>query len=673
MYIIGQRKIYEEKVKMLTDCRHSRNAKVYPPDAFRVRWNKGFWQERFNLCADVTIPHIFRKFEDEDSMFHVVENFRIAAGIHDGPHQGTPYGDGDLYKLLEAAVMVWNCRRDAGLLEKINGYIDLIGKAQQKDGYLSTKQIVGEREQNGVVRMGDIEDFEVYNFGHLFTAACVYSRITGSDRFLKIAENAAGYLEGMYRKAQQTGDVQTAVCPSHYMGLVELYRTTGKQKYLELAELALALRDQVKGGTYDNQDRLPLKQHDKIAGHGVRSTYLYAGAADVYAENGDEELKQMLDRVWKNCETQKVYVTGGCGALYLWVHPYGLFDGVDRVNQAFGYEYQLPNITAYNETCATLENIFWNYRMFLSDPKAKYFDVIERGMFNVTLASVSLDGDKYFYENMLRREDNLDYELRWPLTRSEELSCYCCPPNMARTIVQASEYAYLLSEDSVWTGLYGASEAELELEGGTSFRLVQETKYPWEGTFVFRFEEVKQNKPFYLQLRIPGWVKEGIVLAGGKKYALTRENANTYLEILVEDAKNMEISADFYMQPRLTVAHSKVEEDENHVAVEMGPLVYCMEFPDCADNLDDVLLPVSSVFEQKDINIKGHFIKGLETEGVVACKTHNNVDLLYQELEVEGYGRTKIRLIPYFAWDNRGFGKMRIWIPAFWGNINQLS
>ena len=308
---------------MLTDTTRSPYAKVHALDGMKVKWTGGLWKERFDTCANSTVPQLKHMFDSKD-ISHVVENFKICAGDAEGDFDGTVFGDGDFYKWMESAIYTAYQTDNQLLKKEIENYIDLIGRAQQPDGYLSTKQIIGERTGNGVSRMGDINDFEVYNFGHMFTAACVHKRITGKDNFLAIAAKTADYLEHLYEEAERTGEVQTAVCPSHYMGLVEMYRTTGDKRYLKLARQAIALRDSVKNGMDDNQDKIPLKQHEKILGHAVRANYLYAGVADLCLEEEDPDYMEVLHKVWRSLVDKKLYITGGCGALYNGASPYGL-------------------------------------------------------------------------------------------------------------------------------------------------------------------------------------------------------------------------------------------------------------------------------------------------------------------------------------------------------------
>lgn len=648
---------------MLTDTRKSPYAKVSPVDGMAVNWTGGLWKERFDTCADSTVPQLQHMFESKD-ISHVLENFRICAGYAEGDFDGTVFGDGDFYKWMEAAMYTAAKTGNGKMLEKLEEYIELISRAQQPDGYISTKQIIGERQGNGVSRMGDINDFEVYNFGHLFTAACLYKRLTGKDSFMKIAVKTADYLEKLYETAARTGEVQTAVCPSHYMGLIEMYRTTREERYLKLAKQAISLRDSVKDGLDDNQDRIPLKQHEKIIGHAVRANYLYAGVADLCAEEDDKEYRKVLDKVWRNLIDKKLYITGGCGALYNGTSPYGNFFADQKVHQAYGYEYQLPNITAYNETCASLGGVFWAYRMFQIDPKAEYFNIIERMMLNTNLAAVSLDGKKFFYENMLRRAKNLDYELIWPLTRSEYILSYCCPPNLARTIAQSSEYAYTVSEDTVWTGMYGANRARIHLKNGAEFTLVQETDYPWNGRIRFTFEDVKTDQGFQLKIRVPDWVENGYIRVNEEEQTLTKRESSTYQTVKVEYPKQAEIDIFFEMKARCTISHNMVEENTNQAAVEYGPLVYCCETPDTdADTLDDIFLNLNAEYRQTEMEIAGRKICALEAEEYCIRRDCYDRTALYQTLKFAGMEKRKVRFIPYFAWDNREFGEMRIWFP----------
>ncbi len=649
---------------MLTDTKKSPNARVYPLDGMKVKWTGGLWKERFDTCAEATVPQLKHMFDSKD-ISHVVENFRICAGDAEGAFDGTVFGDGDFYKWMEAAICTAYKNDKEELKQQIEDYIDLIGRAQQPDGYLSTKQIIGERSGNGVSRMGDINDFEVYNFGHMFTAACVHKRATGRDNFIRIAAKTADYLEHLYDEAERTGEIQTAVCPSHYMGLVEMYRTTGQERYLILARRAIALRDSVKNGLDDNQDRIPVKKHDKIIGHAVRANYLYAGLADLCMEETDEEYRAVLDKVWRSLVDKKIYITGGCGALYNGASPYGNFFVHQIVHQAYGYEYQLPNITAYNETCASLGGVFWAYRMFQLDPKAEYFDVLERMMLNTNLAALSLDGKRFFYENMLRRTKKLDYKMIWPLTRSEYILSYCCPPNLARTIAQSTEYAYMLSEDSVWTGMYGASRAEVELKNGAAFTLVQETEYPFDGRIHFSAEDVQKEQQVHLKLRIPAWAVNGTVKTAGTERRLTKADSGTYLDLFFEKVSDLDVVLDLEMKARYTVANNMVEEDAGQAAVERGPMIYCCESMDAeAESLDDIYLDPDAEVKTVHMEIAGRDITALEAEEYVMDRTGYDREALYQPLCYHGMEKKKLRLIPYYAWDNRDYGEMRIWFPV---------
>ncbi len=649
---------------MITDTAHSPYAGLTGIPYENVRWTGGLYKERFDTVAAVTVPHLQHMFEEKD-ISHVVENFRIAAGEAEGDFDGTVFGDGDFYKWFEAAVYTAVKTGNEKLLSQLEDYIALFARAQQEDGYLSTKQIIGEKQGKGPMRQGDINDFEVYNMGHMFTSACLYFRLTGKDSFLKVAEKTAGYLKNLYEEAARTGEVKTAVCPSHYMGLIELYRTTGKREYLELAKLAVELRDSVKNGLDDNQDRLPLKQHRKIVGHAVRANYLYAGVTDLYMETGDPEYREVLESVWHHLVTQKMYLTGGCGALYNGASPYGNFFHHQLVHQAYGYEYQLPNITAYNETCASLGGVFWAWRMFLMEPKAEYMDMLERMILNVNMAGISLNGKKFFYENMLERAKQLAYELLWGQERTEYITSYCCPPNLARTLAQTAEYAYAADENGVWTGLYGAGMAQFTLKNGASFTLKQETDYPFDGKITFSVTE-SNGIPFTLHLRVPAWAEGAELCVNGNTEKL---EAEAYAAV----PAGADFSCVLFLPaaPRLTVGHGMIEEDRGRAAVEAGPLVYCLESLDApeADSLQDLLLPLHPEFKKTECTVDGRTIPAYETTLLCRDVPEGKRDSLYRALDVEKLRSIHARLIPYYAWDNRGRGEMLIWMPLAWREV----
>lgn len=649
---------------MLTDTRKSPYAKVSPVRLEEFQLTDGFWKEVVDNTAKNTVPHLQSMFEAKD-ISHVLENFRICAGEAEGEHDGTVFGDGDFYKWMEAAVYCAVETKDEAMLAQLEDYADLFARAQQEDGYLSTKQIIGERSKQGVQRMGDVNDFEIYNFGHIFTLACVYYRLTGKESVMKVAVKVADYLENLYLEAKEKGEVKTAVCPSHYMGLIEMYRTTGEERYKNLAQLAIELRDSVENGTDDNQDRIPLKEHDKIIGHAVRSNYLYAGVADLYAECGDEEYYQMLHKVWNNLIHQKIYITGGCGALYNGVSPYGNFFVDQKVHQAYGYEYQLPNITAYNETCASVGLVFWAYRMFQIDPRAEYMNWLEKTMLNVNLASISFDGKRYFYENMLRRTKKLPYELVWPVERSEYILSYCCPPNIARTLAQVGEYFYTMNKDSVWCGMYGANTLKINLENGASFTLKQETKYPYDGAIHFTVNNVAEETPFAMKVRIPDWAKKGYIKHGTKTYTFADQEDNGYVTVAMSGKEGEMLEVYFDMEVRYIQAHPMVEETVNQIAVERGPLVYCMETPDAAlETLDDLMLDWQEKFEPVSYDIAGRTVVALKGSAYCVQRDGYERESLYQPLHIGGFEKKEIRMVPYFSWDNRGFGEMRIWLPV---------
>jgi DUF1680 family protein len=501
----------------------------------------------------------------------------------------------------------------------------------------------------------------MYNFGHLFTAACVHRRATGKRSLLDVATKAADFLATTFEKP--TPELaRNAVCPSHYMGTVELYRETGERKYLRLAAKFLDLRDVAPSGTDDNQDRMPFRRQTQAAGHAVRANYLYAGAADVCAETGDETLRKPLEAIWGNVVGRKMYLTGACGALYDGASPDGAKDQktIARVHQSYGRDFQLPNSTGHNETCAAIGNVLWNERMLRLTGDAKYADVMERTLYNAVLAGVSLDGKAFFYTNTLRQLDAMPVPLRWSRTREPWISCYCCPPNVARTIVQVNTLAYGRSARGVWVHLFGASKLDTTLPDGGRVKLRQETDYPWDGRVKITVEAAPEGDTS-LYLRVPGWATGATLEVNGKPAAAT---AGRYAEVRRAWKAGDVVDLALPMKPRLVEAHPLVEETRNQAAVMRGPLVYCLESPDLPKgaSVQSITLPVTiRLTPRSDRDLLG---------GVVALegKAERTVesawgDELYREITPAAARPVDVRLIPYFAWANRGKSEMTVWIP----------
>ena len=640
-------------------------------------WVGGFWKDRFDSCKDSIVPNIYRIYAD-DSLSHGIANFRIAAGDEEGSHAGASFTDGDIYKWIEGASWIYGQCGGEELREKIDGLIALVNRVQREDGYIFTREAISVRQGKSPGALANSLNFEAYNMGHLITAACVHYRATGKTELLEAAKKAAIYLEGIFNEGMK-GKAKTAICPSHYMALVELYRITGDKRFLKTAEMAIALRDEVENGTDDNQDRLPLRSQREILGHGVRSTYLYAGVADVFAETGDASLLEVLDAVLEDELRSKIYINSGVGALYDGVSPSGYAGDhpqLNRTHQSFGRPYELPNITAYNETCASVGNILWSWRMFLINADPRCADLVEKSFYNLIFASVSLDGKKYFYSNMLRREkEKLPFFLKWSRTREPYLSSFCCPPNMMRLVAESSLYCYALSDDSVYLGIYGDSRASIELDADRKFTLVQKTDYPWDGKIILRFEDCSQLD-CTLHIRVPSWLKTGSVeIQGGQDWpgwsrALTAKDANTFIPIKNTWKGGDEIHIYFPMKAELYFGHPLIEETNHHVAVQRGPLLYCAEG---CDNLcgqwHTLGIKNGAVFAEKKIAVNGVELIGLETKDALFYNQGNWAALvrpaIYQSAENIAVQKTKLNLIPYFAWDNRAYSAMKVWFPFY--------
>jgi DUF1680 family protein len=628
-----------------------------------VTWTGGFWADRFETCRKDMLPAMGRIMEGtEHSQF--LENFRIAAGLAEGRHRGPAWNDGDCYKWLEAAAAVYAVTKDPQLDRQMDAAIGVIARAQRADGYLHTPVLIRLRNGDATARpFQDQLDFEMYNLGHLLTAACVHHRATGKDDFLRVALKAADFLAAAF-KSPTPELARSAVCPAHYMGVVELYRTTRDPRHLQLARTLLDLRDQVRDGTDDNQDRVPFRRQTQAVGHAVRANYLYAGAADVYAETGDRTLLPPLLAVWEDVASRKMYVTGGCGALYDGASPDGSPEQkqIGRVHQAYGRDYQLPNSTAHNETCAAVGSVLWNWRLLQITGEARFADTLELTLTNAVLGGVSLDGRRFFYVNTLRQLDRMPVDLRWPRTRQPFISCFCCPPNVARTVAEAGSYAYGRDDDSVWVHLYGSNRLDTVIPGRGPLRLTQETDYPWDGRVRITVDAAPAA-PLALRLRIPGWCK-GSTLAVNGRPVQTPVEPGEYAAVRRGWSAGDVVELQLPMPVRLLQAHPLVEELRNQVAVQRGPVVYCLESSDLPEGVkvSDVVLP-------RGVQLKRRFDPGLLGGVVVLEGTAEAVaepawgKQLYRDLPEPRARPVAVRLIPYYAWGNRGPSEMTAWMP----------
>ncbi len=662
---------------------HSKYAKMVNAPLGAVKWTGGFWGERFNVYSNTSLQSMWATWSNPD-ISHGFRNFEIAAGTCEGEHWGPPFHDGDMYKWLEAVAAVYAVNKDPELDALMDKFIEQVVKAQRADGYIHTPVIIEERnkgidthsehrDQTVIGTKVGAEDekgafanrlnFETYNLGHLMMAGITHYRATGKRTLFDAAIKATDFLCHFYETASAEL-ARNAICPSHYMGVVEMYRATGNPRYLELSKNLIDIRGMVENGTDDNQDRIPFREQYNAMGHAVRANYLYAGVADVYAETGEAQLMKNLTSIWNDIVNRKMYVTGACGALYDGTSPDGTCyepDSIQKVHQSYGRAYQLPNSTAHNETCANIGNMLFNWRMLESTGDAKYADIVETALYNSVLSGVSLDGKRYFYTNPLRLSDDFPYTLRWPRERQEYISCFCCPPNTLRTICEAQNYAYTVSENALWCNLYGQSELTTKL-GKHDLEVSQVTGYPYDGKVMLTFRAVPKKQEMALHLRIPAWCDRATVKVNGEAVDVPVK-ANTYATLNRVWKKGDVVELDMEMRVKLMESNPLVEETRNQVVVKRGPLVYCLEGMDVADGrrIDDVLIPSTIQFTPTEITIDGSKMIALDGEARLMDEASWD-NVLYRE--VGKADRTvKIRLIPYFAWGNRGKSEMTVWMP----------
>lgn len=626
----------------------------------QVRWTRGFWADRFALIRDVAVPTMARLMEGTERT-HFLQNLKIAAGLAEGRHRGPKWNDGDFYKWLEAAAAVLAITRDPALDRQLDGYIEIIGKAQCADGYIHTPVIIAQRNGQDVQRFADPMHFEMYNMGHLMLAACMHHRATGKRTLLQIARKAADFLARTF--ASPTAEMaRHGICPVHLTGLVEMARTLDEPRYVEVAMTLLNMRDLVTNGDDDNQDRIPFRQQRQAVGHAVRATYLYTGATDIYTETGDPTLLEALTSIWDDLVSRKLYITGGCGALYDGASPDGAVDqaSITRVHQAFGRSYQLPHSTAHNETCAAIGNLLWNARMHQVEPDARYGDIIELTLYNSVLAGMSLDGTRFFYTNTLRKLDPMPVPLRWPAERQEHISCFCCPPNVLRVLAQVGGYAYAQDDEGLFVILYGGSETRTTLADGTAVTLVQETDYPWDGRVRLALD-LEEASTFALRLRIPAWATDASVRVNGEPQARPVPGRYCVLRRTWQAGDTIEL--DLLMPVQVVEAHPLVEETRNQVAVTRGPIVYCLESADLPEGVRLLDVSVPSDGQWTPVNGAGPGGTTILAGRGFVQEARPWGDQLYRPLLPGPLRPIELQLVPYFAWGNRGGGEMSVWLP----------
>ena len=660
----------------LTDMSQSKQALMQNTPMGAVRWTGGFWGDRFNMLSTTGIWSMWdtwnTPYETIDKLglhgSHGFANFQVAAGTVKGKHHGPPFHDGDMYKWLEACAAVYAITKDPKLDALMDQFIEQVALAQRADGYIHTPVVISERnagidshavkENAAGIEIGKDQkhafasrlNFETYNLGHLITAGIIHKRATGKTTLFDCGRKAADFLYNFL-----TNDAaelsRNAICPSHYMGAAEMYRETGDAKYLTLAKGLIAIRDSVENGEDHNQDRHKFREQYEAMGHAVRANYLYAGVADLYAETGEAQLMKNLSAIWDDIIQHKIYIMGGCGALYDGVSPDGTTynqPSIQQIHQAYGRQFQLPQEAAHNEICAQIGMMLFSWRMFQTTGDAKYIDNIENELYNGILSGISIDGKDFFYTETLRRTKEFPYTMRWPKHRQHYITCFCCPPNTLRTLCQAQEYAYAVSGQTLYVNLYGQNALKTK-----NLEVEQTTDYPWDGKVTLTVKKAKNLQT--IQLHKPNWCD---------KYTVKVNGENADLSITRKWKKGDVIELNLDMRPRLVEANPLVEEAKNQVAVMRGPIVYCLEGQDIQGDcrISDIALPADIQLKEVPMTIEGHSFTALEGDAVVTNdKTWDN-QTLYRELSKPASRKVHIRLIPYYAWDNRGIQDMSLWL-----------
>lgn len=629
-------------------CIHETPKGDYPIDPVSfvdIKFKDDFWAPRIKINEQVTIPIALKHCYTTGR----VDNFKKAGGLMPG-YFGTTltFDDTDIYKIIEGMAYSIQTYPNAELDAQMDTLIYYIGKAQEPDGYLMTARTAAESGRMhhwmGEKRWEKDPDLshELYNAGHMYEAAIAHYEATGKRTFLDIAIKNADLLVKDFLEGGLTYE------PGHQiveMALVKMYRVTGKKEYLELARYFLELKGNGERGDYC-QSHKPVIEQDEAVGHAVRAVYMYSGMADVAALTGNKEYINAIDKIWENVVGKKYYLTGGIGA-----RGHG---------EAFGDNYELPNMSAYCETCAAIGNVYWNHRQFLLHGESKYYDVIERTLYNGLISGVSLAGDRFFYPNPLESEGQH--------ARSEWFGCACCPSNVCRFMPSIPGYVYAHKDNQIYVNLFVESESAIQLPNN-KVHLSQSSSYPWEGNITINVEPEQAGK-FDILVRMPGWAigrpvpgdlytymnKSGqepeLYVNGQSQHYKTGKDG--YIKLSRKWAKGDKIELTLPMEIHRTLAHDSVAADRGRVALERGPIVYCLEWADNAGSVLNSILnddaPVSAVCQKNKLN----GIVALTMNGK-STRRDNNGNVVEEE--------KRLTAIPYYAWANRGNGEMTVWIP----------
>ena len=643
-----------------------------------------FWGNRLQAAREVTIPLAFSKCETE----HRYKNFEMAAYTLQHPgHKGLEtkewnvskfmgfsFDDTDVYKTIEGASYILQTYPDKKLKAYIDSVLDVVAAAQEPDGYLYTARTINPKHPHGW--SGDkrwVKDeelsHELYNLGHMVDAACAHYQATGSTKFLDIAKR---YADCVVREVGPK-DGQAKVVPGHQiaeMALARLYTLTGEKKYLDEAKYLLDYRGKTKIRNPYSQSHEPILKQSEAVGHAVRAGYMYAGIADVAALTQDSDYIKTIDRIWDNIVSKKYYITGGVGARH--------------AGEAFGSNYELPNMTAYNETCAAISMVYLFERMFLLHGDSKYIDCLERTLYNGVISGMSMDGGRFFYPNPLSSDGKYAFNADNNTTRQPWFGCACCPSNLCRFIPSVPGYLYGVKDNNIFVNLFAANVSTIKVNGKDVI-LEETTEYPWNGDIKITVKK-SNAKNANLLIRIPGWARNQVVPSD--LYQFADKETPSYSVTVNGKAVEADLSANkgylpvknirkgdvvrihFDMPVRTVIANQKVADDKSKVAVERGPLVYCAE---AADNNGEPVLravmgkkPTFNVVDNYSIqntetkNAPAFTVKAIKTEGQILNDNADGISLK----------NCTLTLIPYYAWNHRGANQMNVW---FYQNLTFMD